>query len=64
MIKITALLVKAPRKENLPSEKETATRKTAITIERMVVASVESNSFNPILPNTATNAAKTADNKA
>src|SRR3989338_7773300 len=49
---------------NFPRSKATRKRKIAIIIARMVVAKVESISLSPILPRTATIAAKIAEPSA
>ena len=63
-MKIIALLSNVFKKLNLPSENAVIIKNTAITIDRIVVAKVESMFFKPILPNIATSAANTADNRA
>jgi hypothetical protein len=52
------------KKENLPNDRATTIKNKAITIERMVVAKVESIFCKPILPNSATRAAKIAERSA
>jgi hypothetical protein len=64
MINIKALLSIVFRKLNLPKENAVIIKNTAMTIDRIVVAKVESMFFKPNFPNIATSAANTAESRA